>query len=79
MGLAAFSVDGAVEAASFLGDGSELTGVQAAGLSCVGCVAASQIQDGAVTAAKIGAGCAAGQVLMRGNAAWECATVMAPG
>ena len=28
LGLAAFSVDGAVEAASFLGDGSELTGVR---------------------------------------------------
>ena len=76
---AAFSVDGAVEAAFFRGDGSDLTDVQASGLSCVGCVAGGQIQDGAVTAAKIGAGCAAGQVLMRGAAAWECATVTAPG
>ncbi len=76
---ASFSVDGVIEATSFSGDGSGLSSVQAVGLSCVDCVAGGQIEDGAVTAAKIGAACASGQVLVRGVAAWECATLTAPG
>ena len=77
-GVTALSVDGRIEALSFGGDGSGLANVQAAGLSCVGCVDATAIGDGAVTADKIGAACSAGQVLVRGPSSWECATLSAP-
>jgi hypothetical protein len=74
----AFSVEGGIEAASFSGDGSGLANVDAAGLSCVECVASGQLQNGAVTVAKIGAVCASGQVLMKGPTGWACATLAAP-
>jgi hypothetical protein len=76
-GVLSLGVEGRIEAAAFAGDGSSLVNVEAAGLTCVGCVAGAQIADGSLTAAKIGAVCAAGQVLMRGAVGWECATLTA--
>ena len=72
------SVEGRVEAAAFSGDGAALANVEAAELTCAGCVAGPELADGAVTAAKIGQACAVGQVLMRAAAGWECATVTPP-
>ena len=77
-GTIALSVDGRIEAASFGGDGSGLANVEAAGVSCVGCVAGGELEDGAVTAAKIGAACSSGQVLLRGATGWQCAALSVP-
>lgn len=74
----ALSVEGHIDAGSFGGDGSALSNVEAAGLACARCVAGGQLADGAVTAAKIGEDCAAGQVLVQGAVGWECATLTAP-
>lgn len=75
LGLA---VEGRVEAAAFVGDGSALASVEATGLSCAGCVDGAELAAGSVTAASLGEACASGQVLMRGTSGWECATVTAP-
>ena len=77
-GTLGLAVEGRIEAAAFVGDGAALANVQATDLTCPGCVSSEELADGTVTAAKIGAACADGQVLMRGAAGWQCATVTAP-